>query len=127
TAGSSRPRFGTSQVWDSCIRDCTNRSCRAISSLAFKTCLQPPIIPSTRSGGTRSPDWSPAVDAVERELLAQFVAVAVVGVDVDRALEDVATLQGQVNVRSTGGFSAAINRDPQAGVRESDGLVQDSA
>src|SRR5262245_11355101 len=43
---------------------CTNRSSRAISSLAFKTCLQPPIIPSTRSGGTRSPDWSPAVDAV---------------------------------------------------------------
>jgi hypothetical protein len=52
------------RVCDTYIRDCTNRSSRAISSLAFKTCLQPPIIPSTRSGGTRSPDWSPAVDAV---------------------------------------------------------------
>jgi hypothetical protein len=26
--------------------------------LAFKPCLQPQIIPSTRSGGTRSLDWS---------------------------------------------------------------------
>src|SRR5262245_43205522 len=55
-------------VWDSYIRDCTNRSSRAISSLAFKTCLQPPSIPSTRSGGTRSPDWSAKSAELQEEL-----------------------------------------------------------
>ena len=44
-------RFVPSTVWnvqalDSYIRDCTNRSSRATSSLAFKTCLQPQIIPT---------------------------------------------------------------------------------
>src|SRR5262245_59513587 len=70
------------QVWDSYIRDCTNRSSRAISSLAFKTCLQPPIIPSTRSGGTRSPDWSPAVDAVVHSRPKRFRS------KLDRVYED---------------------------------------